>query len=212
MSLSSVLKSKRKDLGLTLNDIAEQMGVSEATVQRWESGNIKSLRHGRITKLAAILNVSPSVLMGWDEGENEPDIPPNAIPYRATGMVPVLGRIPAGLPALAEEYIEGYEPVDVSDPENYYWLRVEGDSMINAGISTGDLVLIRMQPCAENGQIVACRVNGDEATLKRYHEQGDSIILMPENPDYEPRIIRKKEFDIGYAAIMGVAVEIKRKL
>lgn len=67
MSLSDVLKKRRAELGYTLLEIAEKMGVSEATVQRWESGNIKSLRQGRITKLAEILKVSPSALMGWDE-------------------------------------------------------------------------------------------------------------------------------------------------
>lgn len=66
MSLSTVLKSRRKELGLTLNDIAQYMDVSEATVQRWESGNIKNLRQGRVAKLADILNVSPAKLMGWE--------------------------------------------------------------------------------------------------------------------------------------------------
>ena len=66
-NISSVLKAKRKELGLTLAQIAEKIGVTEATVQRWESGNIKSLRHERIAKLADILGVTPSVLMGWDE-------------------------------------------------------------------------------------------------------------------------------------------------
>ena len=65
-NISSVLKAKRKELGLTLAQIAEKIGVTEATVQRWESGNIKSLRHERIAKLADILGVTPSVLMGWD--------------------------------------------------------------------------------------------------------------------------------------------------
>ena len=63
-NISSVLKAKRKELGLTLAQIAEKIGVTEATVQRWESGNIKSLRHERIAKLADILGVTPSVLMG----------------------------------------------------------------------------------------------------------------------------------------------------
>lgn len=205
MSLSTVLKTRRKDLGLTLNDIAQQMGVSEATVQRWESGNIKSLRQGRIAKLASILNVSPSVLMGWD------DLPSDAIPYELTGMVPILGRIPAGSPTIADGCIEGYESIDRPHPEEYYWLRVQGDSMINARIFSGDLVLIHMQNYAENGQIVACRINGDEATLKRYREQDDAVILLPENPDYEPKLINRKDFEFGYASIMGVVVESKRK-
>lgn len=72
MSLSTVLKSRRKELGLTLNDIAQYMDVSEATVQRWESGNIKSLRQGRVAKLADILNVSPAKLMGWETDGLQP--------------------------------------------------------------------------------------------------------------------------------------------
>jgi len=67
MSLAKVLKSRRSELGYTLLEIADKMGVSEATVQRWESGNIKSLRQGRISQLAEILKVSPAVLMGWEE-------------------------------------------------------------------------------------------------------------------------------------------------
>ena len=66
MSLSSVLKTRRKELGLTLAQIAEKMGVSEATVQRWESGNIKTLRYDKIAPLADILKVHPSDIMGWD--------------------------------------------------------------------------------------------------------------------------------------------------
>ena len=75
-NISSVLKAKRKELGLTLAQIAEKIGVTEATVQRWESGNIKSLRHERIAKLADILGVTPSVLMGWDEPPHQLSPPP----------------------------------------------------------------------------------------------------------------------------------------
>lgn len=67
MSISTVLKQRRKELNLTLAEIAKQVGVSEATVQRWESGNIKNLRHDRIGLLAEALDVAPSVLMGWED-------------------------------------------------------------------------------------------------------------------------------------------------
>ena len=84
--------------------------------------------------------------------------------------------------------------------------------MIGAGIQSGDKVLIRQQSTAENGQIVACRLNGDEATLKRFRRQGDSVILLPENPNYEPRIIPMKDFENGDAGIIGVAIQIKRDI
>lgn len=87
------------------------------------------------------------------------------------------------------EDIEGYAAADVAQPEEYFYLRVTGDSMINAGIRDGDLVLLRRQESAENGQIVACLLDGADATLKRLRVQRDMAILQPENPAYEPRII-----------------------
>lgn len=71
MNLSSVLKKRRKELNLTLLDIAKKVGVSEATVQRWESGNIKNIRHEKIAKLAEVLNITPAELMGWDEKSSD---------------------------------------------------------------------------------------------------------------------------------------------
>lgn len=67
MLLSEVLKQRRTELGFTLLDVANRMGVAEATVQRWESGVIKSIKYDKITKLAEVLNVEPTVLMGWEE-------------------------------------------------------------------------------------------------------------------------------------------------
>lgn len=124
------------------------------------------------------------------------------------GMVPVVGVIRAGVPLLAEENISGYEFADVKDPENYFYLTVTGDSMINARIFAGSKVLVRKQNCAENGQIVVCRVNGEEATLKRFKQKGDTVLLLPENPAYEPLIISYRDFETGYAEIMGVAKKV----
>ena len=84
--------------------------------------------------------------------------------------------------------------------------------MINAGIRDGDLVLIRQQDTAENGQIVACMVNGEDATLKRFRRQGDMVILQPENSAYEPRVVPMREFETGEARIVGVAVKLVRSL
>ncbi len=67
MGLSNILRKRRKELGLTLAEIAAKMGVSEATVQRWESGNIKNMRQERISSLAEVLHVTPAYLMGWEE-------------------------------------------------------------------------------------------------------------------------------------------------
>lgn len=139
-------------------------------------------------------------------------IPSSIIPYTQGRKIPIIGSIPAGVPVLAEENIEGYDYADVPETGEYFFLRVKGDSMINANIFDGSLVLVKSQPCAENGQIVVCLINGDEATLKRYYQQKDMVILKPENPDYQPIIVSCNEFENGYARILGIAVEVKIKL
>ena len=200
MEFKDILKARRNALNLTLEEVGEAVGVSKTTVLRWESGEIKNLRRDKIYKLAQILGVEPSVLMGWkNDSENIVQI---------TGAVPVVGKIAAGAPILAEENIVDYLPVTVRHPEEYFALIVRGDSMINAGIPNGSQVLVHIQDYAENGQNVACRVNGDEATLKRFRQTGDTVLLMPENPKYEPIIVPAADFTTGQAEILGVVKQV----
>lgn len=207
-TLSATIKKRRKELGYTLAQIAEAVGVSEATVQRWESGNIKTVRHENLDRLAEVLRVPPPALMGWNIDGTDAAVVTVNEPYFA----PIVGTIPAGYPAVALEDIEGYEPIPYPNTEDYIFLRVSGDSMINADIRPGDLVLIHRQTTAEPGQIVACRVNGDEATLKRYRPAADGVYLMPENSNYAPQRVDYADFESGYAGIIGVATEIRRKV
>lgn len=113
--------------------------------------------------------------------------------------VPLVGRIAAGSPMLAEEDIEEIFPLPTelvgNDP--VFMLRVHGDSMLNAGIFDGDLVVVRRQPEARNGEIVAALVGGDEATVKRFHRESDRVVLLPENPAYDPIILTKDVEIIG---------------
>lgn len=201
MSLSDVLKKRRAELGYTLLEIADKMGVSEATVQRWESGNIKSLRHGRIAQLAEILDVSPASLMGWDVSSN--DIPKGFMPLPKTVKRPRLGVISCGNPINSEENFEGYDDV----PEHIncdFTLKCEGNSMTGARINDGDIVYIRQQPTVENGQIAAVLVDGCEKLLKRVYINDDSIILQAENPAYPPKVFSKE--DMNRVSIIGKAV------
>jgi len=102
-------------------------------------------------------------------------------------QIPILGEIPAGHPLLEEENISGYITVEarlVRDGE-YFALRVRGKSMIDAGIKNGDIALIRHQPLARNGNIIAAMLNG-EVTLKRLKYQGNEVALVPENAAFKP--------------------------
>ena len=100
--------------------------------------------------------------------------------------VPVVGNVAAGAPILAEENIEDHLLLSPElAQEGYFLLKVRGDSMVNAGILDGDMVLVRPQPTADNGQIVVAMVEG-EATVKRLDRRGGVIRLLPENQAYGP--------------------------
>lgn len=90
--LSAVLKQRRKELGLTLAQIADAMDVAEATVQRWESGNIKSVRYDKIGKLAEVLKVQPSALMGWEDSENSTSSEKEELDSEKRNIVKLAGR------------------------------------------------------------------------------------------------------------------------
>ena len=181
-SLSDVLKKRRKELGLTLAQIADKMGVAEATVQRWESGNIKSVRHDKIAKLAEILQVSPASIMGWETDDPSRPLPPNVQPVPKFVRKPRLGTIACGSPILAVEEAEEFDEVPADIPCDFT-LKCKGDSMVNARIYDGDTVYIRQQEEVENGEIAAVRI-GEEATLKRVYYNGKRIILRACNPLY----------------------------
>ena len=117
------------------------------------------------------------------------------------GQIPVVGVVTAGLPILAVENQEGTICWD-GDP-SCFALRVRGDSMINAAILSGDLVVVRPQQHADDGQIVVARI-GDEATVKRLHRRNGEIWLMPENDNYAP-------IDGREAEIIGLVKAVVRE-
>lgn len=105
--------------------------------------------------------------------------------------VPIIGKVTAGEPILAVENIEDYFPIPVeyAGNSNTFFLKVQGDSMINKGILNNDLVLIKKQNTANNGDIVVALIN-DSATIKTFYREKNHIRLQPENPAYEPIIVK----------------------
>lgn len=125
--------------------------------------------------------------------------------------VPVLGRIAAGAPVMAEEHVEEYlaVPDTFAAQDEHFALRVVGDSMVGAGILDGDMVVVRRQDVAEDGAIVAAQMPGpaeDEATVKRLRRRGRRVTLVPDNPTMEP-------FDLPDGGrILGQVVAVLRRL
>ena len=117
--------------------------------------------------------------------------------------IPILGNVAAGSPILAEECIEDYLTFDAGGRSNeYFALRVRGESMLNAGILPGDLVVVRRQQTANNGEIVVALLE-DEATVKRLSRRNGETWLLPENDDYSP-------IDGTYASILGKVTAVVR--
>ena len=118
--------------------------------------------------------------------------------------VPIVGNVAAGSPILAEECIEDYLTFDVGGRGGeYFALRVRGESMINAGILPGDLVVVRRQQTANNGEIVVAMIE-DEATVKRFSKRDGHIWLLPENDAYSP-------IDGTYAQVLGKVAAVVRQ-
>jgi repressor LexA len=120
--------------------------------------------------------------------------------------VPVVGRIAAGGPILAEEHIEDVFalPKQLVGEGTMFLLEVRGDSMIDAAICDGDWVVVRQQPTAENGEIVAALLD-NEATVKTFKRRGEHVWLLPHNPAYDP-------IDGDHASILGKVVAVLRRV
>ena len=126
----------------------------------------------------------------------EPAVPEN--------QVPIVGNVAAGSPILAQECIEDYLTFDTrGHQDEYFALRVRGESMLNAGILPGDLVVVQRQHTARNGEIVVAMID-DEATVKTYSRQNGHVWLLPENEAYEP-------IDGTYAQILGRVAAVVRQ-
>ncbi len=124
--------------------------------------------------------------------------------------VPVVGHITAGKPILAVENIgDSYvlDPAFVKGGETHFMLMVDGLSMKDAGILSGDLVLVRQQSSAENGDIVAVLIDDETATVKRFRQEGEKVYLEPENPDYQPIVT-----DSTSVKIIGKVMAVLRLL
>ena len=140
----------------------------------------------------------------------QPPAAPAAAPASAqemeppAGRVPIVGTVAAGSPILAQECIEDYLTFDTNGREGeYFALRVRGESMLNAGILPGDLVVVHQQPEAHNGEIVVALL-GDEATVKRLSRRNGQVWLLPENEAYSP-------IDGREASILGKVTAVVRQ-
>ncbi len=183
-------------------DLRSKSGIHRLITALEERGFIRRLAHRaralEIVKLPDAMQsggFSPRVI----EGDKPDAIPANAQPVAAAAIeLPVMGRIAAGVPiaAISEVSHNVAVPQGMIGSGDHYALEVRGDSMIDAGINDGDVVVIRETNKADNGDIVVALVEDEEATLKRFRQKGSSISLEAANPAYETRVFRDDQIKV----------------
>lgn len=187
--------------GKDRNDICRDLGFKYTTFTDWVNGNTYP-RIDKIELMANYFNVSKSELV-------ESYAPTNQI--RAV-RINVLGRVAAGIPLTATEYIIDTEEISqamAADGE-YFGLQVKGDSM-EPKISNGDVVIVRKQSNADDGDLVIALINGDDAVIKRLKKYTDGIALVSSNPMYDPMYFSKSEIESKPVEIIGKVKELRAK-
>lgn len=186
--------------GKTQSDLVTYMNTTASTVSDWCNGK-KYPRVDKMQKLADYFGVLKSDLTE----EHTPELTP--VDYNPTHRIPVLGRISAGLPLYAEEHIEGYIYTDLNGGNEYFGLRVKGDSMTAARICENDIIIVRKQEQVEDGEIAVVMVADEDATVKRFHRDGRRVMLSPQsyNPAHQVQIYDLKETNIR---ILGKVVQV----
>ncbi|CZQ56538.1 LexA family protein [Staphylococcus aureus] len=184
------IKSRRKELNLTLEQVGDLVGVGKSTVRKWETGDIENMKRDKIVKLAKALRVSPSYIMGIED--EKPQL--ETIPVK---KIPVVSKISAGMPIYTEENLIDYiyfATKNLNSNKEEFGLQVSGDSMDKI-FQDGDVVVVEKDSTVENGQLGVVLVNGYNGTVKRIRYNNDQIILIPEsnNPSHYPQVYGKDD-------------------
>lgn len=199
------------NLNMKPQELADKSGVSKASISQYVNGshapsNISS------GKMASILKVNPLWLMGFDVSMSEDDVNESKSLSHTGAVIPVLGRVAAGIPITAAEYVIDTEEISqamAADGE-YFGLQIKGDSM-EPKISNGDVVIVRKQSDADDGDLVIALVNGNDAVCKRLKKYAEGIALLSTNPAYEPMYFSEKEIAEKPVEIIGKVKELRAK-
>lgn len=197
--MSNNLKRMLNERNLSQAELSRRLGFSKSTLADWVSGKSYP-RIDKIEKMAGYFNVEKSALIEPKNEKNEF--------YHDVVQLPVIGEIACGEPITAQENIESYMPAPAFLTPNgtNFYLKAKGNSM-EPTIKDGALVLIHEQPAVEDGEVAAVLIES-EATLKRVKHQGNTVILLPDNTQFDPIVLTD---DIS-AKILGKAIQVVQQL
>lgn len=216
MELGQYLKIIREQLGYSVYDVNKLCDISPSYLSLLENGKRKPSAI-ILKKLAPIYNLDYldlyekagyiDLLKDEEKSKYKTDELGNPVE-----PVPLLGLVRAGYDYLAQENWIGTVDIDkkLAESGEFFALKVKGDSMFPTLVED-DIVIIRKQEDFETGDIVVALINGDEATIKKGKKSGDSILLQPLNPSYEPLIFSKKEIKTIPVKIIGIVKQLKRE-
>lgn len=199
------LKTAMRIRNIKAVELSNLTGIAKSSLSDYINGKYEAKQDG-VFLLAKALNVNEAWLMGADVSM-ERNMDKMVLESIEAVSIPILGKISAGLPLMAEENKEGsaFAPANLIKPGyNYFYLRVVGDSM-NLKFNEGDIILVQKQDSLENGDIGVIRVNGFDATIKKYRFENNLVLLEPmsTNIEHKTQIYNPKEIEI---AIIGKAI------
>ena len=205
MQMGERIRQLRLKKGLTQEELGKYIGVQKSAIRKYEKGEVTNLKRSSIEILANLFNVTPSYLMCIDDNNKNDE-------YYT--RIPVLGRIPAGIPIELIEDIIDYEDISpemTKGGKEYFAVKVKGDSMQPKYID-GDVLIVLKQDSCENGQDCIVMVNGNDGTFKRVFIADNGITLQPLNNDYMPVFYSNKDVKEKPVRILGIVKEIRRSV
>ena len=202
------IKKLREEFHMTQQELADKLNGAKSTIAMYENETRKPSMEVLI-KLSEIFNCSIDYLLGKSDIKN-PNLKDNLF------LIPIVGKVAAGKPILANENIEGYLPIDplmynLTSPDGFFFLQIQGESM-NKLIKNGSFALIKKQDYAESGDVIVAIVNGDnEATVKRYKQLNEQFVMLEpvsEDSSFQPITIDLK--NTKFCIIGKVVGDFKR--
>lgn len=203
------LKELRKSMGWSQDELADKLGTTRSCIGNYEQGSRKPDIES-LEQIADLFNVDMAYLTGSQNTRKI--ISFDNAHYKKGIKIPILGRVIAGIPVEAVEEIIGYEEIteEMAEQGDYFALRIKGDSM-SPRILENDVVIVRKQTDADNGDLVIALVNGHEATCKKLIKHTHGITLQSFNTNYEPMFFSEEEIKELPVQIIGRVVELRGK-
>lgn len=194
MNIGDLIHKRRTELGLTLEEVGNAVGVSKSTVKKWEDGFISNMKRDKISELSKILRISPVSLITGEETTPEPSNI-SAVYDDHICMIPVFESVSAGFGALAENSVVDYMPLRIVsnyEAADTICIRVQGDSMFPK-IEDGDTIQVHKQESVDSGDIAVVLLDGEEGLVKKVVYGPDWIELHSINPMYPVRRFENAE-------------------